>query len=419
MCVGLSGGLDSVVLLHVMAGLAEPYRLRLCAVHVDHGLHPDAARWATFCTGLCEKLGVPLTVEPVVVDRSSGLGTEAAARAQRYAVYADLKADYLMLAHHLDDQAETFLLQLLRGAGAKGLGAMPVVRRLGVAGPALLRPFLALTRAQLTAFARSNALNWIEDDSNAELGFDRNFLRHKVLPVIAERFPAYRSTLSRTSRNLADAAELSEILGRQDLAAVRAGDAIALDAVRSWPASRALNVLRCLIADLGYPPPRRAMLREALRQAFAARQDAQVRVDIGRFSLRRHRGELHAVRNLELPAGWRAEWRGAERQPLPEGLGELRFRAATGTGLSAQKLRQGTVSVAFRGGGERIALAANRPHRCLRKLYQEANVAPWLRERTPLVFCGSRLVFVPGLGAAAEYQAGPEEASWTVEWVTG
>lgn len=419
MCVGLSGGLDSVVLLHVMAGLAKPFDLRLSAVHVNHGLHPRAAQWAAFCARLCQQLDVPLSVAQVTVAPSSGLGTEAAAREQRYAVYAGLKADYLLLAHHQDDQAETFLLQLLRGAGAKGLGAMPVLRSLGASGPALLRPFLTLTRAQLAGFAGSNALNWIEDDSNAELDYDRNFLRHKVLPVIAERFPAYRTTLSRTSRNLADAAELSEILGRQDLAAVRTGDAIALEEIRSWPAARAYNVLRSLIADLGYPPPRRAMLREALRQAFAARRDAQVRVDIGDFSLRRHRGNLHVVRNLEVPAGWRAQWRGADRQPLPAGLGELRFRRATGSGLSAQKLQQAAVSVALRGGGERMALAANRPHRCLRKLYQEANVAPWMRERTPLLFCGERLAFVPGLGAAAEFQAGPDEASWTVEWVTG
>ncbi len=296
---------------------------------------------------------------------------------------------------------------------------MPFARRLGAVGPELLRPFLTLTRAQLARYAASHALDWIEDASNADLDFDRNFLRHKVLPAIAERFPAYRSTLSRSSRNLADAAELGEILGRQDLAEVRVGNAIALDGIRSWPQSRALNVVRSLFAELGHPPPRRAVLCEALRQALAARQDAQVRVDIGEFSLRRHRGNLHLVSNVEPPAGWRAQWHGEPRQVLPEGLGELRFQRATGTGLSARKLQQAPVSVVFRSGGERMALAANRPHRCLRKLYQEANVAPWLRERAPLLLCGERLAFVPGLGVAAEFQAGPDEASWTVEWLTG
>lgn len=417
MCVALSGGLDSVALLQVMTTLAQSFELRVSAIHVNHGLHPRAGQWARFCRELCAKSGVALTIEEVAVCRSSGLGIEATARAARYAAYAKVNADYLALAHHLDDQVETFLLQLLRGAGAKGLSAMPVERALAGSGPKLLRPFLTLTRPQLAQFATAMSLQWVEDESNAELAFDRNFLRHAVLPVIGQRFPAYRETLSRASLNLAEVAGLVEILGRQDLAQVRIDDGVKLDTARSWPSSRVLNTLRCLFSELGYAAPGRAVLTEAVRQAFEARADARVRVDFGEFSLRRYRGSLFVVKNLDVPTGWQAAWKGESRMALPPGLGELCFLHTTGRGLSAAKLQRHEVSIAFRSAGERIALASNRPHRDLRKLYQEAGVAPWVRERTPLVFAGARLAFVPGLGVAAEFQAEPGEASWHIEWL--
>ncbi|UCH49106.1 MAG: tRNA lysidine(34) synthetase TilS [Betaproteobacteria bacterium] len=415
-CVGLSGGLDSVVLLQAMTRLANSFELDVRAVHVNHGLQPVAADWARFCHDLCSNLGVPLTVEKVVVARDSGLGIEAAARAERYAVFARVKTQFLALAHHQDDQVETFLLQLLRGAGAKGLSAMPVERSIGDGGPRLLRPLLTLTRSELADFAAANGLEWIEDASNADLELDRNYLRHSVLPVIERRFPAYRSTLSRVSRNLAEAAELAEILGQQDLEQARVGEALLVDTLRSWPAARALNALRSLVSALDCAVPHRAVLTEALRQAFEARQDARVQVDFGESSLRRYRGALFVVKNVPVPLAWRAVWTGESQLALPSGLGQLRFRRSTGSGLSAAALRGNKVSIAFRSGGERMALADKRPHRELKKHYQEAGVAPWLRERTPLVYCGRELVFVPGLGAAAEFQARDDEESWEIEW---
>ncbi len=414
--VGLSGGLDSVVLLHAMTTLASEFELEVSAVHVNHGLQAGASDWVRFCRELCRHLGVPLAVQEVAVVRDSGLGIEAAARAARYAVFATVDADFLALAHHQDDQVETLLLQLLRGAGAKGLSAMPIERELGDGGPRLLRPLLTLTRAELTQFAAANGLRWIEDASNADPAFDRNFLRHRVLPLIEQRFPAYRSTLSRASRNLAEAAELAAILGQRDLEQARIGDGLLLDRLRSWPVARALNALRCLLSASGYAAPRRSVLSEALRQALEARRDAKVRVDFGDCSLRRYRGGLFIVKNVPVPLDWQAVWTGQNRLVLPAGLGELRFHASTGSGLSADALRGGEVRIAFRSGGECMALADKRPHRELKKHYQEAGVAPWLRERTPLVYCGRRLVFVPGLGAAAEFQARNGEQSWQIEW---
>jgi tRNA(Ile)-lysidine synthase len=251
------------------------------------------------------------------------------------------------------------------------------------------------------------------------LSFDRNFLRRALLPLLEQRFPAYRSTLLRATQNLADAAQLAEILGKQDLLSLRDGEAnrsgLRVAVLRRWPRSRAVNALRCLFREEGLPLPRRAAIGEALRQVIEARRDAQVRVDFGEVSLRCYRDDVHLVRNIEVPPDWHARWSGEERVGLPEGLGEL--RRALGTGLSARALQCDEVSVAFRQGGERMAVQVDRPHRVLSKLFQDAGVAPWLRERTPMVLCGSKVVCVPGVGLAAEFQADPGEASFEVEWL--
>jgi tRNA(Ile)-lysidine synthase len=420
-CVALSGGLDSIVLLNAMRELAPSRKIDLSAVHVDHGLSSHAKEWSEFCADQCRKLGTVLRVETVSVDLGAGLGTEAAARVARYEVFAKCNAEFLALAHHADDQVETFLIQLLRGGGASGLSAMPVERALANNGPRLLRPLLSVTRSDIDEFATQRALSWVEDASNADLAFDRNFLRHSLLPLLEQRFPAYRSTLVRATRNLADAAQLSDILGRQDLLSSRDSEAncngLRIADLKRWPRSRALNVFRRLFREEGLPLPRRAAVSEALRQVLEARRDAQVRVDFGDVSLRCYRGYVHLVKNIEVPPDWRAKWSGQERVGLPEGLGELRLRRARGAGLSAQALQGDEVSVGFRRGGERMAVSVDRPHRGLSKLYQDAGVAPWLRERTPMVLCGSKVVCVPGVGLAAEFQANPGEASFEVEWL--
>lgn len=420
-CVGLSGGLDSVVLLTALSQLSASRKLVLSAVHVNHGLSSLAQQWSEFCSGLCRQLGVDLTVETVSVDLGAGLGTEAAAREARYDVFSKVDTDFFALAHHADDQVETFLIQLLRGSGAAGLSAMPFERALVNDGPRLLRPLLSLTRMELEEFASRRSLRWVEDDSNANLSLDRNFLRRSLLPLLEQRFPAYRATLLRVTQNLADAAQLADVLGRQDLLSLRdndgSGGGLRVEVLKLWPTSRALNALRCLFRAGGYPLPHRAAIKEALRQALEARQDARVRVDFGEVSLRRYRGGIHLVKNLDVPPDWCVTWAGQDSVPLPEGLGALRFRFTRGAGLSARALQDAVVSVGMRRGSERMAIAAGRPHRELRKLYQDAGVAPWLRERTPLVLCGTKIVCVPGVGLAVEFQAMPDEESYEVEWV--
>ena len=246
--IGLSGGMDSVVLLDVLHELHASRELSLSAIHVNHQISAHAGEWEALCRALCARRGIALTVERVKVT-PDGSGMEAAARRLRYRAYASIDADFVALAHHLDDQAETFLLQLLRGAGPKGLAGMPVVRPQEsamegkAASPHILRPLLDLRRSDIEAYAKSRGLEWVEDDSNADSRFDRNYLRNELLVQLDARFPGYRETLARAARNLADYSLLAEELARIDAQSLDRS-AISAERLRQLSDARALNLLR-------------------------------------------------------------------------------------------------------------------------------------------------------------------------------
>lgn len=215
-CVGLSGGMDSVVLLELLAQLRAPLGMRLSAIHVHHGLSSNADRWAGFCESLCAARAIPLTVTRIQVDRARPGGVEAIARDARYAAFSAIDADLLALAQHADDQAETVLHQVLRGTGLKGMAGMGETRRLRE-GLALIRPLLAIPRVAIEAFAREARLEWIDDESNADTAYTRNFIRHALTPTLAERFPHYRESLARAGRHAAEADEMLSALAAIDL----------------------------------------------------------------------------------------------------------------------------------------------------------------------------------------------------------
>ena len=209
--IGLSGGVDSVSLLSILASLSVQLSFTLSALHINHGISPNANKWEKFCLNLCRAHGIPIKITKLKISRSPGTSLEAIARDARYQKFKKLKADHVILAQHLDDQAETLLLQMLRGAGVKGLGAMPVIRnqisedgnRPPDTGPQILRPLLNVSRSEIEGYAQENKLYWMTDESNNDVSFDRNFLRHKIFPLLEKRFPSYRTTLLRTSRHMA------------------------------------------------------------------------------------------------------------------------------------------------------------------------------------------------------------------------
>jgi tRNA(Ile)-lysidine synthase len=358
--VGLSGGVDSVVLLDLLRALAPRQGFRLEAVHVHHGLSPQADAWARACRALCREWGVPLAVRRVRVSRQ-GRGLEAAARAARREAFARHPAPVIALAHQLDDQAETVLLNLLRGAGLRGASAMPVVGRMGK--KTVLRPLLGVPRRALLDYARARRLRWVEDESNRDAAYTRNFLRLRVGPLLAERFPRWREALARAARHFAGA------------------EADARLALREFLRARGLRA------------PSEAKLVEMLRQLTGK----GTRTAIGHDGavLRLYRGRVSVDRR----AG-----------------GELRLRPARGRGIDAARLERSRVSLRARAGGERLQLDARRPRRTLKNLFQEAGVPPWRRERLPLLYCDDELVWVPELGVAAGWQAARGARGVVPEW---
>ena len=267
-CIALSGGVDSVVLLHAIRRLAVVLDLSVSAFHVHHGLSANADKWAGACESVCRALDVPLTVARVTVDRESPQGLEAAARTARYAALSAVGADYLALAQHADDQAETVLHQMLRGTGLRGMAGMGESRRLRD-GLALLRPLLTVTRAEIEVYAVENGLEWVEDESNADTAYTRNFLRHEIMPRLAQRFPHFRESLARTARHASEADEMLDALAKIDLA--WDGYQARADLLDALPLIRQVNALYHWLQWLGphpFPPPSHAELAEWAQQLF-------------------------------------------------------------------------------------------------------------------------------------------------------
>jgi tRNA(Ile)-lysidine synthase len=384
--VALSGGLDSTVLLHLLSAEGEP----VSAVHVHHGLSPNADEWADHCAELADSLGIPLVTRQVVVEPSAGL--EAGARDARYGVFHHLleSGDQLLLAHHGDDQVETFFLRLLRGAGPQGLSGMRSCRPLGRG--TLLRPLLNVARSELESYAREHELSWVEDESNRDLRFDRNYLRTRVVPLLSDRWPL-RRRVQRAARNLEESAVLLRELAESDLSDCRRrperlGESIALELFLALRPERQRNLLRSWAESLGGTWPSALQLAELDQQLASAEPDRQPAVPLGRMVARRFRDRLFLTPALpELPGSFSVMWDG-------QGVLQLAGRGCLG-GLPDWPTAQYRVS--FRQGGERARPLERQHSQTLKKLLQEYGLEPWLRDRVPLIFEGERLLAVGDL----------------------
>lgn len=402
--LALSGGVDSVVLLDILTRVSKRLGLRLRAMHVNHQLSPNASSWASFCRRLCRARGVPCVVKRVEVAR--GNSTERAARDARYAALTSARADFVALAHNADDQAETVLLQLLRGSGVKGLSAMPVVTS---ARPALVRPLLDVTRTEIEAYAARHALEWIEDESNASGAYLRNWLRHEIAPRIAERVPAYRTVLSRAARHFADAATLLDDLARID---ADGEQGLSVARLKALAPARARNLLRYALREQGFRMPDEDRLNEALRQGLSARGDARLEVDLGDCVIRRKGDTLRfTAPRRSSPSKAILVWRGEREIALPHLDGVLAMQPARGTGMSLARLQAQPVTIRTREGGERLRPASNRPTRSVKNLLQEADVAAWERDRLPFIYSGDALACIPGVAVDHRFAAAAGEES--------
>ncbi|HEY3487812.1 MAG TPA: tRNA lysidine(34) synthetase TilS [Gammaproteobacteria bacterium] len=383
--LGLSGGLDSVVLLHILRMFPPAAPLKV--IHINHGLRPAAAEWSLFCAELCRNYGIEIDIMQVDAKPAKGESPEAAARKARYAAIEQLlePGECLLTAHHQDDQAETLLLQLLRGSGPAGLAAMPEFAQF--ASGLHARPLLAFERRTLHEYALAAGLRWIEDDSNDDERYNRNFLRQRVIPVLRERWPALAQTLTRAALHQAEALELMQALADIDYPQVlnRLSDTLSVGALQALTDTRMRNVLRYWLQQHAALPPSAAVLQQIVNCTGLA-ADRTPLVEWDNWEVRRYGDELHLLeRNPPAPADEYAWSLSAGDFRIPELKLELRLADLLAAGLRVPPATA-TIYIRFRVGGERIVLPGREHSSSLKKLLQERAIPPWLRTRLPLLY---------------------------------
>lgn len=414
--VALSGGLDSSALLHLAHAYAQQHELTLHAFHIHHGLSPNADAWLAHCEQQCAALNIPFEARHIQLQDQKKSGTEAAARKARYAALGALCQEHdvqlLLTAHHQDDQAETVLLQLLRGSGPAGLSGMDAANTaaglLQNDNLVMARPLLQASRKQLEAYAAQHHISHIHDESNDDPRYARNALRHTVMPALEQHFPGFQERFARSAHHAQSATRLLTELAEQDLSATRDGDYLDISKLRALSEDRAYNLLRHWFATRGYSMPSTAWLAEMLTQLLEAKYDAQLLVTHPDCHVRRYRDRLHLTPKLEELEGMREDqfddkpgtdfkWNGETELTFPAYGGVLYFEPAE-EGIDAEWLRQQHLVIEFRRGGEKLKLAANRPTRPLKYHYQALNIPAWERGRLPVVKSPGQLLFAAGIG---------------------
>lgn len=428
--LALSGGLDSCVLLHLLAISKQTLPFHLHAMHVHHGLNLHADSWVKFCSELCDSLNVPLEVVHVNVDPNAKLGIEAAARKLRYEALMNFtlnnnallnktvekrQPDFIVTAHHQDDQAETLLLQLFRGAGVKGLASMAAVDE----SRRLLRPLLNVSRLSLQDYAEQNGITWCNDESNENTDFDRNFVRHEILPILATRYSAVKSVLARTASHLAEANGLLDTLATIDAESVIKNNILCLQGLSALEMLRAKNLLRWWFARNHLAMPSAECLNEMIEQLLNAKADAKICIQLPLnhhaqyLTLKRYQQKAYLIQ-AQKSQDFELDWNGESQLTLPNG-GQLVFKQVIGTGL-ALKFGMEKLRITNRKGGERFKPNALRPTRTLKHLLQEANIPPWQRDALPLIYWQETLAFVPGIGVAHDLAATENELGIDLNW---
>jgi len=416
--VAYSGGLDSSVLLHALASLGDELSAGLAVVHINHGLQTNAAEWAASCEATCLALDVPLIGIELNLEVPKGESTEAVARHGRYGAIQEqmVPGDVLLTAHHQDDQAETLLLQLMRGSGPSGLAAMP---RSAPFGPGRhLRPLLDFSREQLHAYANEQGLSWVEDASNRDERFDRNFLRQQVMPLLQLRWPAMARTLSRSARHCAEAQALIDEQSQEDLEAIGSidSDSLPLAPLMQLPAPRCRALLRHWIRGKGFPVPDTSRLDRLMQEIFSAGPDRMPMVHWPGAEARRYRDCLYLMAPLRShDPSLVLEWDGNSPLQLPSGLGALHVRSGVG-GIDPKQWAIGPIHIRFRQGGERFRPVGRGQSHSLKALFQEQGIPPWQRDRVPLITIGDQLAAVADLWVEESFAVKDRKPGIWISW---
>lgn len=416
MTVALSGGIDSVVLLNLLHQLQKTQNFTLKASHVHHGLSKNADKWVKFCEKLCTKLSVLLDVHHIKLPQKKSLGIEGEARRLRYEKLLTSKSDLVVLAHHEDDQAETFLLQLIRGAGVKGLSSMAhfdATRR-------LWRPLLNVSRIDIEKYAKKHKLKWIEDESNQNIDFDRNFIRAKILPILKKRFNHIIKVISRSSSHLAEAQYLLDDLAQMDLKnylkSTNYNHKLKVKALEKLSNTRAKNILRYWLEINDQMMPSKDLLDELLRQVLTAKKDATIKIHLSKDDeIRRYQDEIYIVpKYKQTHKNYEIIWDGQSEIILPNGQ-KLTFKKVKGQGIGLDFLKDKKLIISNRKGGESFKPDLKRPTKKIKQLLQESNLPPWERDHLPLIFLGGDLASIPNFGVDIKYQVKPKETGLMID----
>lgn len=416
--LAFSGGLDSCVLLHLLDELRAQLPFPLKAIHANHGLQDGAAAWQSHCEAVCANYKIPLVSLSLDLKPQRGQSLEALAREARYEAFAlELKSgDLLLTAQHQDDQAETLLLQLLRGSGPAGLAAMPLVSKFGAGW--LARPLLQESRAAIERYANATGLQWQEDPSNQDQRFDRNFIRHRVMPLLQARWPAASVTLARSARFSGELLTLAQEEMEVELARVRGADSEALSVtqLKLMSSIRCRHLLRHWIASSGAPMPNSKKMMRIEQESIHGRGDSKPLVAWSGWEVRRYRDELILAQTcLAQPFPDSIPWRDRQTLQLPNGLGVL--TASIGkSGIAKSRWQKADVEIRFRTGGERCQPAGQAHHRPLKKLFQEWGVPPWDRKQIPLVYVDGALALIPGRLICEGFAAAAGEEGVQIHW---
>lgn len=415
--VGFSGGVDSAVLLTLLAEGRDGLPAALEAIHVDHRLHPDSDTWSANCARFARRLDLPLHRVQADASPRAGESPEAAARRVRYRAFGDLLSgrDLLLLAHHQDDQAETLLLQLLRGAGVEGLAAMPFVREWGDGW--IGRPLLAHSREQIETLAREREIAWVDDPSNADTRADRNFLRLQVMPLLRERWPSAAGSIARSASLCGVAADFIRQEVQGFLAQARRGsdNTLDLDVLHRLEDRQTDHVLRAWLKASGIEAPSMRRLQELRRQVLAARPDAAVCVVVGDWAIRRFAYRLWLTpARMPVPPAEPIEWQGRTLE-LGDGLGHL-SRIRGPSGIASEAWRNGRVTVSFRQAGLRLQPAGRQGRRSFKQIAQECTIPPWMRPLTPIVLIDGVPAAVVGCCVCEGFAAPPGRSGVEVTW---
>ena len=417
--VAYSGGLDSHVLLHLITRLQKQQpNIRVTAIHIHHGLQAEANQWLEHCRISCLKIAIPLKIIRVDAHAQSGQSPEEAARISRYAAFKSLikQDDILLTAQHQDDQAETVLLQLLRGSGLAGLAAMPGFGSFGAAY--LARPLLPFSQQALDHYATRHQLSWIEDPSNLDDRYDRNYLRQSVLPQLRQRWPGFSKTLHRTSLHCAESQALLTELADELLASAHnlIDNTIVISTLKTLSAPKQRLLLRAWIQQSGLRYPSARTIERIINEILPAKEDKMPVVDWPEGCIRRYRNRLYLSKpEPHFDHSTQFDWDG-KKPLLMTGNGSLTAVSTSSNGICAQQWTLHLITIRFRTGGERGRIAHRTGRHSLKKLFQESGIPPWIRNRLPLVYLGDQLAAIPGLWVFEPFQKDAGQPAIGLNW---